>query len=296
MFEYDEMFFFSLLLGFLARALMLKIDYRQFPSYPHSYVIHLTLGAIAAALGALVIPLLLEKEFIAITFITIAAQQFRDVRSMERESLAKIEKTELIPRGEAYIEGIAKLFEARNYLALISSFTTNLIYYYSNWYIALLGGSLVAYGLHSFMKGPTVGEIADVEVVEISIKKKSIGIDEVIMMNVGEEEALEIWSREGIGVKIIPRDEDARATLANLGQRQAILHDLSILMGIKLDLGLQHFSPLARLNIDNGSLNIIFIPQEPDEIFIKEAVERIPVLESSQRKPLKDKIGRKAAD
>lgn len=91
------------------------------------------------------------------------------------------------------------------------------------------------------MKGPTVGDIADVEVVEISIKKKSIGIDEVIMMNVGEEEALEIWSREGIGVKIIPRDEDARATLANLGQRQAILHDLSILMGIKLDLGLQHF-------------------------------------------------------
>lgn len=85
MFEYDEMFFFSLLLGFLARALMLKIDYRQFPSYPHSYVIHLTLGAIAAALGALVIPLLLEKEFIAITFITIAAQQFRDVRSMERK-------------------------------------------------------------------------------------------------------------------------------------------------------------------------------------------------------------------
>lgn len=296
MFEYSRMFIISLLLGFLARAFMLRIDYRQFPSYPHSYAIHLTLGAIAAALGALVIPVLLEKEFIAVTFITIAAQQFREVRSMERESLAKIEKTELIPRGEAYIEGIAKLFEARNYLALISSFATSLFYYYFGWPVAIIGGSISAYILHWFMKGPTVGDIAEVQLADITFKGKNIGIDEVIMMNVGEEEALEVWAKEGIGIKIIPKDEDARATLANLGQRQAILHDLAILMGVKLDQGLQHFSPLARLDIDNGTLNIIFIPQEPDELFVKEAVERIPVLESSQRKPLKDRIGRKAAD
>lgn len=296
MFEYSRMFLLSLLLGFTVRAFMLKIDYRQFPSYPHSYAIHLTLGAIAAALGALVIPVLLEKEFIAVTFITIAAQQFRDIRSMERESLARVEKTELIPRGEVYIEGIVKLFEARNYLALISSFAASLFYYYFNWLASIIGGSIVAYILHWFMKGPTVGDIAEVQIVDIAFKGKSIGIDEVIMMNIGEEEALETWNKEGVGLKIIPKDENARATLANLGQRQAILHDLAILMGIKLDQGLQHFSPLARLNIDNGTLNIIFIPQEPDEIFIKKAVERIPVLESSQRKPLKDKIGRKAAD
>ena len=107
----------SLLLGFLARAFMLWIDYRQFPSYPHSYAIHLTLGAIASCPGCSKVPVLLEKEFIAVTFITIAAQQFQgEVRSMERESLAKIEKNRINSQGEAYIEGIAKLFEARNYL------------------------------------------------------------------------------------------------------------------------------------------------------------------------------------
>src|SRR5690606_21373717 len=153
-----------------------------------------------------------------------------------------------IPRGEAYIEGIAKLFEARNYLALISSFATSLFYYYFGWPVAIIGGSISAYILHWFMKGPTVGDIAEVQLADITFKGKNIGIDEVIMMNVGEEEALEVLAKEGIGIKIIPKDEDARATLANLGQRQAILHDLAILMGVKLDQGLQHFSPLARLD------------------------------------------------
>lgn len=296
MFEHGSLLLVSLLVGIIARAFMLNIDYRQFPSFPHSYAIHLTLGMIASALGALVIPALLEKEYIAVTFLTIAAQQFRDVRSMERDSLSKIEKTELIPRGEAYIEGIAKLFEARNYLALLTSFTTSLIYYYSNWIAAIIGGGIIAYLLHYFMEGPTVGDIADIRIVKITFKGKNFGIGDLIMMNAGEEEALEKWKQEGIGIKVIPKDENARATLVNLGQRQAILHDLGILMGIKLDQGLQQYTPLARLNINNGTLNIIFLPQEPDELFIKKAVERIPVLESSQRKPLKDKMGRKAAD
>ncbi len=67
-------------------------------------------------------------------------------------------------------------------------------------------------------------------------------------------------------------------------------------MGVKLDEGLQQYTPLARLQLDYGILNIIIIPQEPDEKFIKEAVGKIPVVESSQRKPLKSKTGKKAAD
>jgi len=296
MFEYGGLFLTSVLLGTLARAFMLKIDYRQFPSFPHSYAIHLTLGMIAAALGALIVPALVAEEYIAVTFLTIGAQQFRDVRSMERESLNRIELTELVPRGEAYIEGIAKLFEARNYLALLTSLATSLIYYYSNFILAIIGGGIIGYLLHWFMKGARVGDIAEIEIVELNFKGKNIGIDDVIMMNVGEDEAFQKWHHEGIGIKVIPKDENARATLASLGQRQAILHDLSILMGVKLDKGLQQFTPLARLDIENGTLNIIFIPQEPDKIFIEEAVKRIPVLESSQRKPLSDKMGRKAAD
>lgn len=296
MFKYGWLLFESLLVGFFARAFMLRIDYRQFPSFPHSYAIHLTLGMIASALGALFLPALLEREYIAVTFLTIGAQQFREVRNLERESLARIEETEIIPRGKAYIEGIAKLFEARNYLALLTSLATSFIFYYLGWIWALFGGAFIGFVLHFLMKGPHIADIASVKIVPLNFKGKNIGIGNVIMMNVGEEEAFNKWYNEGIGIKIIPKDENARATLVNLGQRQAILHDLSVLMGVKLDTGMQQFSPMARIDIDYGTLNIIIIPQEPDEEFIKKAIEKIPVLESSERKPLKSKMGRKAAD
>jgi hypothetical protein len=146
------------------------------------------------------------------------------------------------------------------------------------------------------MKGPTVSDIAKVKIVPLNIENNNVGIDDIIIMNVGEKEGLDKWKSEGLGIKIIPRDENARATLANLGQRQTILHDLSILMGMKVDKGMQLYTPLARIELDKGTLNIILIPQEPDPEFIKKAIEKIPVVESSQRKPLKSKMGKMAAD
>lgn len=154
--NYGELFIVSFLLGFAVRALMLRIDYRQFPSFPHSYAIHLTMAMIASALGGLILPVLLEEEYIAITFITIAAQQFRAVRELERNSMEKIEKTELIPKGTAYIEGIAKLFEARNYLAFLTALITSIFFYFFQWTGALIGGSVTGYLLHLLMKGPQI--------------------------------------------------------------------------------------------------------------------------------------------
>ncbi|MFW5999225.1 MAG: YIEGIA family protein [Halanaerobiaceae bacterium] len=296
MFAYEGVFLTSLFMGALSRAFMLRIDYRQFPSYPHSYIIHLTMGGIAAALGALALPALLEKEYIAVTFLTLGAQQFREVRSLERDSLVETEATELVPRGAAYIEGIAKLFEARNYVALVTALTTSVAYYFIHWSAGIVTGSVVGYFLHWIMRSKNIVDIATVEVVPMVIDGYNIGVDDVIIMNVGEREALSKWRQEGIGIKITPDDEDARNTLSNLGQRQAILHDLTVLMGVKLDQGMQQFTPLARLQLDEGTLRIIIIPQEPDEKYIKQAVQQIPVLESAEKKPLKSKIGRGAAD
>ena len=77
-------------MGFFDRLYLLCSDYRSYPSYPHGYVIHLSLGAIAAALAAVAIPALLVKEYTAITFLVLCAQQFRDIRNMERETLLKL--------------------------------------------------------------------------------------------------------------------------------------------------------------------------------------------------------------
>ena len=78
----------------LARVLTLKEDYRQYPSYPNGYLTHLVTGFIAAALGAIAIPGIMTKNSTAVTFLSLAIQQFRDVRKTEKDSLKSLENTE----------------------------------------------------------------------------------------------------------------------------------------------------------------------------------------------------------
>src|SRR5690554_3354403 len=94
--------------GSLSRLYTLRIDYRQYPSYPQGLTIHLALGAIAAFLGAVAAPAIAAEEYAAATFLALAATQFREVRNMERQTLLNLETSELVPRGTAYIEGIAR--------------------------------------------------------------------------------------------------------------------------------------------------------------------------------------------
>ena len=79
----------GVVLGCLGRLLLLHIDYRQYPSYPQGYVIHVSMALISSFLGAVAIPALLDKDYAAATFLGLAATQFRDVRKMERDTLAK---------------------------------------------------------------------------------------------------------------------------------------------------------------------------------------------------------------
>ncbi|MDW7675440.1 MAG: YIEGIA domain-containing protein, partial [Bacillota bacterium] len=115
----------GIVFGTIGRLYMLRVDYRMYPSYPHGFITHISLGFIAASLGAVAMPALTGKDYVAVTFLALAAQQFRDIRSMERENLARIERNELVPRGNDYIEGIAKVFETRNYLVMATALITS---------------------------------------------------------------------------------------------------------------------------------------------------------------------------
>ncbi|MFO7819954.1 MAG: YIEGIA family protein [Halanaerobacter sp.] len=303
-----QMIITGVIIGTSVRLIMLKIDYRQYPGYPHGYVVHLTLGFVAAALGGLVIPALIEESYVAVTFLALAVQQFRAVREAEREFLQELEETELVNRGQAYIEGIAQVFEARNYLAMITAFITTVGYYTCDLLnpiplLSLVGGitsgGLVAYLLHVLMSEKTVGDIAEVKVVDLEFcggNNKNIAVEEVVIMNVGLDESLQKWKESGLGIVIAPKDDNARATLANTGQRQAIIHDLTTQLGVQLDLGVQDYTPLARLNINTGRVCLIVIPIEKDEGCIKQAVSNTPILEGVKRRPLDSKVGKKAAD
>ncbi|MHC0038287.1 YIEGIA family protein [Pseudoneobacillus sp. C159] len=274
----------SIIVGTLARVLTLKEDYRQYPSYPNGFLIHLVTGFIAAALGAVAIPALMTKNFVAVTFLSLAIQQFRDVRKAERESLKDLENTEFTNRGDAYIDGIAKTFEARNYFALVVAFasalTIQLVNSHQMWINILFGalaGFIVWYILKRFSKGKTVGDIADVKLGKIEIKNSELFVDGIFVTNqLGTERAMAMFQKEGIAVVVHPREQDFRITLDNFGQRQAMLFEATRSIGVKR----YHFT---RKDFDEGRIVIALVPIIQDRNRLIETIKNTPLLESVKK-------------
>ena len=87
---------------------------------------------------------------------------------MERKTLSSLEEHKLITRGHDYIEGIARVFEMRNYLVILTALVT------AGWLIygmaaGLVAGPLMIYGTTKLMSGSTIGEIASIEPAEVSL-------------------------------------------------------------------------------------------------------------------------------
>lgn len=282
--------------GFIDRWLMLRNDQRNYPTYPHGHLTHLSLGFIAASLGAVAIPAIAQPDYVAVTFLVLAAQQFKDIREMERETLDHLEKTKLIPRGSDYVEGIARVFEARNYLVIITAMATSAMAYWKGWPYALAAALLTIFFSLRFMRGSSIGDIAVVETGQLHFDGSILKVNDVIMMNVGLPQTREKILKEGVGLIIKPRDDDARLTLDSPGQRMAIIHDLVSILGSKVDIGETELKPLARKNIDQGYLGLFILANEPDLEFIKRVIQKVPVLESARGTTLKTFYGRKAAD
>lgn len=279
--------------GAAARLLLLRMDYRQFPSYPQGYTIHLSLGFIAAALGAIAPPAIVFGELAAASFLALAATQFREVRTAERETLLNMEQTELVPRGTAYIEGIARVFEARNYLAMLTGLASSLagivLAAHGTWWsvgAAFAVGLLTVAFLQRLMGGRRVGDIATVKPVPVEFEGALLTVAGVNIMNVGLESSRARYLEEGLAVVIVPNDANDRATLANLGQRQAIAHEAALLMGVKMDVDEPEFLPVARQNPDTGEVVLALVPMLRSETAFVRAVEYVPLLEGTVRKPV----------
>lgn len=287
----------GVLLGTLGRLYMLKVDYRQYPSYPQGYFVHISLGFIAAFLGAMAFPALMAKEYTAVTFLALAAQQFRDIREMERKSLENIEASEMVPRGSAYIEDIAKAFESRNYLAIFTSLTTSGVYTFSHSLIgAISTGMAIILMLSFFIHRKKIKDIAVVRPSKVHLENALLYVEDVVMANIGLPKSRTIYEEQALALMIEPKDDNARATLQNLGQRQAILHDVAAILGVKMDSDDKDFIPLAKIDLASGKIAIVIVPVEPDVESFVEAVRRVPMLESSRVKPLDTLAGRKSAD
>lgn len=288
--EYNPDYLMVILAGIVAgtavRVVLLRIDYRQYPGYPHGYLAHVSLGFIASALGAVAVPAILKPDFAAVTFLALAAQQFREIRTLERQTLESLEQSELVKRGLDYIEGIARTFEARNYLVMGTSFATSLAAQFTGLpaagVVALLG---LALSLH-FMSGQVIGNICEVVPARLSFEGSILQVDEIGLFNVGQKAMREKILKEGLGVKIIPKDGNARATVHDIGQRTAIAFTAAVIVGTKKDVDIPEFTPLARKNPDTGEVGLYIMPVERDIDQLIAAVKLTPVLESARSKPL----------
>mgnify|MGYP001374531510 CR=1 FL=1 len=276
----------GILFGFVGRVVLLKSDYRHYPTHPHGMIIHLTLGFIAASLGSIAVPAIIEREYTAVTFLAVAAQHFREVRNMERETLTRMDQMELVSRGTTYIEGIAMTFEGRNYMAILIALLTTVVTTLSQrWWLGVLvalGSIAAALYLKS---GKELGSIAEIRPARIRIEGADLYVDDIHIMNVGLEISRELIMKQGLGLILKPKSIDSVVTLSNLGQRQAILHDLAMGLGVYRDDDKPSLVPLTRRDLNDGRIAIFFLPQIKDMEEAIDILQRVPVLENAVRVP-----------
>jgi len=146
------------------------------------------------------------------------------------------------------------------------------------------------------MSGLTIGEIASVEPAEVTFDGALLKVADVPMMNVGLKAAREKIISEALAVTIHPLDDEGRLTLQSPGQRMAIIHDITTIIGAKVDIGEMELAPMARMHADQGYLALFIVPNEPDMDVLVEMIKRVPVLESARSTTLSSYWGRKAAD
>lgn len=287
--EYVYPVLFGMACGVLDRILMLRTDYRQYPTYLHGKIIHIALGFIASALGAVAVPALIEENITAITFLTIAASQFREVRNMERNSLTQLDNYELVPRGSTYIEGIAIAFESRNYLVIFTAMITTVIYIQFNILAGLVAGLICIIISKKLMGGGKLKDIVNIEFVKPHFMNEGLYIDNIYIMNIGLPARQKEILKYGMGFMLNPKNFDARTTIANLGQRQAILHDMATALGVYRDSGTPALVPLAKRDLEDGRVAIFVLPQNRNVDKAIEIIGNTPILENAIRMPTERK-------
>lgn len=276
------------LVGFISRWWLLRGDIRQYPTFPNGYLIHLTTGFIAAAMGSVAYPALLGKNYVAVTFLALAIQQFRDIRKMEKDTLQSLERENYAPRGESYIDGIAKTFEARNYIVMIVSLTTTLSAFIIRNFtknniiifpLSTLIGFIIVSLLKQYTKGHTLKDIVTVEEAPLEFKDGSnLYVGDIYVMNIGLSATRERILKSGLGVilKPVKNDDTEKVILNQDGQRKAIVHECSRLLGLERYIA-------TRRNFDTGEVALVIVPIVKDVSRLKEIILNVPILEMNKK-------------
>jgi hypothetical protein len=271
--------------GLVSRLWSLQSGRRDYPGWPSGYVSQLALAVIASLIGGSVITSLAAKEFTAATFLTLAATQFFNLRETERKSLEQEEDLTLVTRGAGYIEGIAKTYEARNYLAMLVALLSSAVAALWGLWPGIAGGVVFVALSDLLMRGPRLGDVVDVAPGQVRFEKESLlYVDDVMLMEVGLPKTRERWLKEGFGVVLTPKNARGQAALWNLSQRQAITHVAVTAVGTQSDVGYPDHQPLTRMEMPHatGRAALGILPVDPDMDRLIAAIKNTPILESNK--------------
>lgn len=279
--------------GFISRLISLRSGRDHYPGYPSGYISQFSLGIIAAMVGSSIITALVGKQFTAATFLTLAATQFRDVRTTERATLTAEEKLILVPRGAGYIEGIAITYEARNYAAMLVALVTSTAAAFLTWVPGIIVGILSVVLAQRLMQGQTIGDILEVRASKISFEKESLlYAGDVMLMEVGLPHTRQRWLEDGLAVELIPKNPRGQAALWNVSQRQAMTHVAASAVGVQKDVGYPDQSPLCRMELPHpsGRAGLGILPVHRDMDRLIDAIKATPVLESGKWSKLSNTV------
>lgn len=287
-------FIVALFMGILCRGLVLRVTDKQYPSRPQDYLEQIIISGLAAALGAIAFPALIDKEFSALTFFAVAIQQFQGISQEEKITIENIDKGEVVPKGEAYIEEISSTYESRSYISLFSSLAASVIYIYvARAYklgflpctiLAIIGASIVGIIFKKYLTRQSIGDIADVVEAKINFAGPILKVNDVFINNIGLEDTRNKYLKDGIALEIIPKNMKSYGIVSDLGQRQAILHNLYIHFGINKDVDEKDLLAVTKIDLEKNTLVIPYLPLVKDMNELIKVVKSTPILEVSRGK------------
>ena len=278
-------FIVALFIGMLCRGLVLRVTDKQYPTRPQDYLEQIIVSGLAASLGAIAFPALIDKEFSALTFFAVAIQQFQGISQEEKITIENIDNAEVVPKGAAYIEEISSTYESRSYISLFSSLVASIIYlYFARAYklgflpctiLAIIGGAIVGLIFKVYLKRRSIGDIADVVEAKINFDGPIFKVNDVYISNIGLDATKDRYINEGIAVEIIPKDIKAYGIISDLGQRQAILHNLYIHFGINKDVDEKDILAITKMDFEKNTLVIANISFSSTSLFIPKWIYKL---------------------
>ena len=90
--------------------------------------------------------------------------------------------------------------------------------------------------------------------------------------------------KDGIAIEIIPKDWKAYGIISDLGQRQAMLHNLFIHFGINKDIDEKDLLATSKINLEKNTVVIPYLPLVKDMDELIKVIKSTPILEVSKGK------------